>query len=257
MVGGDLGHHRAAALLGGARSRPCSQRSWREPCSAGRAAASVRTVTTGQISATPSSVAFWSASSMRSPLRGGQGQHAAGAATRAAAATAPSEARRDAFARDQLEHGLELGPGAVEDADLGARPQAQHLARVVGGVLGQVERAPPGAASGTWKRWRVTGDPAEAGQALPAASTTSAAHSPSRCSRGGPHAANASRTAGTSSSSRPERTSADRAVRRSAWISAARSTSSGAMQVGEHEVEGARPEAGAAVRAHDVHATLR
>src|SRR5207249_4127597 len=47
-----------------------SQRSCREPSRAGRAAASVRTVTTGHTSATPSSVAFWMTSSIRSPFSG-------------------------------------------------------------------------------------------------------------------------------------------------------------------------------------------
>ncbi len=47
-----------------------SHLSERDPFRAGRAAASVRAVITGRISLTPSSVAFWITSSMRSPFSG-------------------------------------------------------------------------------------------------------------------------------------------------------------------------------------------
>ena len=114
-----------------------SQRSPREPCRAGRAAASVRNVTTGQISATPSSVAFCTTSSIRSPLRGDTAStRRSGDSGRGERRPRPRRAetvRRDTSSRTASNSRA----GAVEDPDgrTGAKPQ--HLAGVVGRVLGQ------------------------------------------------------------------------------------------------------------------------
>ena len=108
-----------------------SQRSWREPCSAGRAAASVRTVTTGRISATPSSVAFWidqlhavalQRRQRRATMRSGDSGRGS--------APAPRCGRHLAAASPLSSVASNSAPGAVEDAHgrarrAGAAPRAR------------------------------------------------------------------------------------------------------------------------------------
>ena len=118
----------------------CSQRSGaraleRRAC--GRVGAHV---TTGQTAATPSSVAFWRTSSMRSPLSGEPSPAPRVAATPARATTACSDARGHARGGETSSSTASYScAGSVEHVHLGPRAQAQHLARVVRRVLGQLD----------------------------------------------------------------------------------------------------------------------
>ena len=201
-VGATQGHHRAAALLGGAARHLLPALLARALAARAGPRRRCATVTTGRISATPSSVAFWidELHAVALQRRTGRGRRAA--ATRAAARPAPADAgarRPGASPRRARPRTPRPAPSKTRTAAPGA--QAQHLARVVRGVLGQARCARPGAASGTWKRGTLTRP----------RRTTSAAHSPSRAHvepaatprrRRGPPA--------TSSASRPESTSGRR-----------------------------------------------
>ena len=89
---------------------------------------------------TPSSVAFWMTSSMRSPLRGetASTRWSGGLGSWLGAVPEPADTvRRETSSRPPRTRAR-----AVEDADRRARPQAEHLAGVVGACSGSSTRPP-------------------------------------------------------------------------------------------------------------------
>ena len=209
-----------------------SHRSWRDPFSAGRAAASVRAVTTGRISATPSSVAFWMTSSMRSPLRGERartrcrGDSGRGSTAALRRASTPFRVTDPAWPRTRA-------PRRRRSARRPRRAAAAPRARGGRQCSGRRTRA-PGAASGTWKRG-IAHAPRPQHERRPFAGPVCDQAAGARVGRCDVRQA---------SSRGGRRGRAAAAGRRGATISAARSRSRGAVRFASTTSNSAGPKAG-------------